>query len=238
MTGIAHRTHTPTCKADPVDRSPLLLVEDDTELAELLRRLLDGEGYRVQQVRDSHSALVCLLDNSFDVVVLDRGLPDGDGLDLLARLRRVGDTTPVLVLSAYGTLEDRVTGLDAGAEDYLVKPVEVAELFARLRALRRRHQEPASRLHLGEGWLDAEGFSAHRPDGSTVELSRTECDLLAVLAARPSRVFTREELRDRAFADAESLGAVDTYVYYIRRKLGRSVIRTVRSVGYRAGEIR
>jgi len=141
------------------------------------------------------------------------------------------------VLTAYGTVQDRVAGLDAGAEDYVVKPVEAEELLARLRALRRRHQESAELIPLGQGWLDVEGCAARRPDGSVVSLSRTERDLLAALASRPTRVFSREELRERAFAEAESPGAVDTYVYYLRKKLGTAVVRTVRAVGYRAGEI-
>lgn len=215
----------------------LLVVEDDDELAHLLQRLLEGEGYAVERARDGHTGVTSALGGSFDVVILDRGLPDCDGLEALERLRRAGSTTPVLILTAYGTLEDRVAGLDAGAEDYLVKPVEAEELFARLRALRRRHLDVAARLPLGDGFIDLDGCLAERPDGTTVALSRTERDLLAVLAARPTRVFSREELRDRAFAEAESEGAVDTYVYYLRRKLGRGVVRTVRGVGYRAGEI-
>ena len=215
----------------------VLVVEDDEEIAELLTRLLEAEGYAVERVRDGHSGLHALLTGGFDVVVLDRGLPDGDGLEVLTRLRRVGNHTPVLVLTAYGTVEDRVEGLDAGAEDYVVKPVEAEELLARLRALRRRHNDTAQLLQLGEGWLDVDGCAARRPDGSTVELSRTERDLLAALASRPSRVFSREELRERAFTGAESTGAVDTYVYYLRKKLGPAVVQTVRAVGYRAGEI-
>lgn len=215
----------------------VLVVEDDDELAELLTRVLESEGYAVERARDGQSGLHALLSGDFDVAVLDRGLPDGDGLDTLTRLRRVGNQTPVLVLTAYGTVEDRVAGLDAGAEDYVVKPVAAEELCARLRALRRRHADTAVLLPLGEGWLDVEGCAARRPDGSVVELSRTERDLLAALASRPTRVFSRDELRERAFAEAESPGAVDTYVYYLRRKLGTGVVQTVRAVGYRAGEI-
>ena len=215
----------------------VLVVEDDEEIAELLTRLLEAEGYAVERVRDGHSGLHAMLTGGFDVVVLDRGLPDGDGLEVLTRLRRVGNHTPVLVLTAYGTVEDRVEGLDAGAEDYVVKPVEAEELLARLRALRRRHNDTAQLLQLGGGWLDVDGCAARRPDGTTVELSRTERDLLAALASRPSRVFSREELRERAFTGAESTGAVDTYVYYLRKKLGPAVVQTVRAVGYRAGEI-
>ncbi|HEX8972918.1 response regulator transcription factor [Oryzihumus sp.] len=215
----------------------VLVVEDDDELGGLLERLLRSEGYAVQRARDGQSGLHALLTSEFDVAILDRGLPDGDGLDILERLRRVGNRTPVLVLTAYGTVQDRVAGLDAGAEDYVVKPVEAEELFARLRALRRRHQEAAELIPLGQGWLDVEGCAARRPDGTVVSLSRTERDLLAALASRPTRVFSREELRERAFAEAESAGAVDTYVYYLRKKLGTAVVRTVRAVGYRAGEI-
>lgn len=233
------RAGLPSCDAERVTtHAPsVLVIEDDDELAELLTRLLRTEGYAVQRARDGQSGLHTLLSNAFDVVVLDRGLPDGDGLDTLSRLRRVGNQTPVLVLTAYGTVQDRVAGLDAGAEDYVVKPVAGEELCARLRALRRRHADTAGMLPLGDGWLDVDGCAARLPDGSTVELSRTERDLLAALASRPTRVFSRDELRRRAFADADSPGAVDTYVYYLRRKLGPGVVQTVRAVGYRAGEI-
>ncbi len=215
----------------------LLVVEDDAQLAEMLARLLTGEGYHVVSARDGGSALHHLLTSTVAAVLLDRALPDGDGLDLVARLRRSGNTTPVLVLTAYGTVEDRVAGLDAGAEDYLTKPFSVDELLARLRALLRRNVDAAERLPMGLGWLDLASGQAVRPDGSTVELSRTERDLLEVLARRPSRTFTREELREQAFAAADTLGAVDTYVYYLRRKLGRTAVQTVRGVGYRAGAI-
>jgi two-component system, OmpR family, response regulator QseB len=230
-------TPLPEYRAAVPDAPSVLVIEDDNELADLIARRLAREGYRVGCAHDGQHALAAVLRGAFDALVLDRGLPDGDGLELLRRLRRVGNDTPVLVLSAYGTLEDRVAGLDGGAEDYMVKPVEFRELLARLRALRRRHIDTAQLIQLGDGWLDVEGCYVLRSDGTAVELSRTERDLLAVLARRPKRAFTREELRDRAFANAGSLGTVDTYVHYLRRKLGRGVVKTVRFVGYRAGGV-
>lgn len=216
----------------------VLLVEDDARLAEMLGRLLEAEGYAVTTVRDGRAALRRLATAPVDVVVLDRGLPDGDGLGVVATMRRSGRSTPVLVLTALGTVADRVSGLDAGAEDYLVKPFAVDELLARLRALLRRARDGARVLALGAGHLDLAAGDAVRPDGTRVALSPTERDLLALLARRPSRVFERDELRDQVFATADTRGAVDTYVYYLRRKLGPDVVRTVRGLGYRAGEIR
>ncbi len=216
----------------------VLLVEDDARLAEMLGRLLEAEGYAVTTVRDGRAALRRLATAPVDVVVLDRGLPDGDGLGVVATMRRSGRSTPVLVLTALGTVADRVSGLDAGAEDYLVKPFAVDELLARLRALLRRAGDGARVLALGAGHLDLAAGDAVRPDGTRVALSPTERDLLALLARRPSRVFERDELRDQVFATADTRGAVDTYVYYLRRKLGPDVVRTVRGLGYRAGEIR
>jgi len=169
--------------------------------------------------------------------VLDRGLPGIEGLDLLGRLRRRGLATPVLILTAYGTLADRVAGLDAGAEDYLVKPFEVEELLARLRALRRRHPQGAELIPLGAGYLDLAARAARRGDGTEVDLSGREMALLQLLAGRPGRVFSRDELRGHVFEAAESESIVDTYVHYLRRKLGNDVVRTVRGLGYRAGTL-
>lgn len=216
----------------------VLLVEDDPQLHRMLSRLLDDEGYDVRAVSDGHSGLHAALTVAPDVVVLDRRLPDGDGLDLLRRMRRGGLIAPVLVLTAYGSTADRVAGLDAGAEDYLVKPFEVDELLARLRALLRRPGEQLRVLGIGAGRLDVDGVAVIRPDGERVELSRTEAALLEMLARRPTRVFSREELQSAVFPETGSDSIVDTYVYYLRRKLGTGVITTVRGVGYRAGEVR
>lgn len=218
----------------PVTR--LLLVEDDRSLAALLEDLLVAEGYVVDLAPDGQVGLHRVLSRPYDVLVVDRGLPAIEGVDLVARLRRRGVVAPVLLLTARGTLADRVEGLDAGAEDYLVKPFEVDELLARLRALLRRHAEAATTLPLGARHLDAEARAVLDDAGTApVRLSATESALLAVLAGAPRRTFTRGELLARVFTDADTPGSVDTYVHYLRRKLGREVVATVHGTGYRLG---
>ncbi len=221
----------------------MLLAEDDPELAAMLVELFTAEGYSVDAVSDGQAALHRALAGHYDVAVFDRGLPHVEGLVVLSRLRRAGWTTPVLVLSAYGAAADRVAGLDAGAEDYLGKPFDVDELLARIRALLRRHLDTAQTLPVPGGRLDPHsrtvtGVAAAPGEPQVlVGLSARESDLLAVLAGRPGRVFTREELLGRVFPDAEVPNVVDTYVSYLRRKLGREVIRTVQGVGYQLGRI-
>jgi two-component system response regulator QseB len=214
----------------------LLLVEDDGDLATLLVRVLSGEGYDVTVAPDGQRGLHLGLTRPFDVLVVDRGLPAIEGLDLVSRLRSKGISAPMLILSARGTTQDRVEGLDAGAEDYLAKPFEVVELLARLRALLRRHADRATVLRVPGGRLDVDQRTVERDDGGRVELSSRESALLAVLAARPKQAFSRQDLLDRVFGDAESENVVDTYVHYCRRKLGRGVITTVRGLGYRLGQ--
>jgi two-component system response regulator QseB len=213
----------------------LLLVEDDPDLAGLLTELLTGEGYDVDTAGDGQRGLHLGLTRDYDLMLLDRGLPAIEGLDLLARLRSRGRSTPTLVLSALGHPRDRVEGLDAGAEDYLGKPFDVEELLARLRALRRRHLEQAARLSVVGGTFEPESRSVRLEDGTEVALSERESMLLDALARRPRQVLSRAELVDSVFQDAEEEGVVDTYVHYLRRKLGRRVVETVRGVGYRIG---
>ena len=213
----------------------LLLVEDDRDLAGLLERVLVAEGYDVTVAADGQRGLHLGLSRSFDGMVIDRGLPAVEGLDLIGRLRGRGVLTPILVLSARGSTQDRVDGLDAGAEDYLPKPFEVDELLARVRALLRRHRDRAPVLALGKGTLDLALRTVRTEDGRDIELSERETALLGVLAGRPKQVFSRQDLLQRVFGDAESENAVDTYVHYCRRKLGRDVITTVRGLGYRLG---
>lgn len=218
----------------------VLLVEDDRQMAGLLATLLAEEGYAVDAAPDGHRGLHLGLTRDYDVLVLDRGLPVIDGLDLLGRLRQRGILTPVLILSALGNPADRVDGLDAGAEDYLAKPFNVDELLARLRALLRRHQDTSRALRIGNRTLDLDARlvlpAAEDADTAPLRLSETECVLLAALAARPTRVFSRRELLSIAFDDAESDTVVDTYVHYLRRKLGRGIVATVYGRGYQLGQ--
>ena len=167
---------------------------------------------------------------------MDRGLPGVEGVDLVRRLRLRGVATPALILTARGTVADRVEGLDAGAQDYLVKPFDVAELLARLRALLGRATlgEGAAELPVGSRRLIV-GEGRVVDGESEVILSRREALLLETLARRPRQVFTRESCSTHAFDNAETEGAVDTYVYYLRKKLGKDSIETVHGVGYRLG---
>jgi two-component system, OmpR family, response regulator QseB len=215
----------------------LLLVEDDADLRAMLTELLTDSGYAVQAAADGQRGLHLGLTQTFDVLLLDRRLPVVEGLDLLAGLRARGVTTPVLMLSAIAQPADRVAGLDAGAEDYLGKPFDVDELLARLRALQRRHLDNARSLPLGSSRLDLDTRQVHSADRHVdpVRLSDRECTLLATLAARPGQVYSRHDLVAIVFPEAENEIVVDTYVHYLRRKLGRDVVATVRGRGYQLG---
>ncbi len=216
----------------------VLLVEDDHRLAEMVTALLVEEGYRVEVAGGGQAGLHLGLTRHYGVLIIDRGLPVLEGLELLRKLRSNGIGTPALILTARGSLTDRVEGLDAGAEDYLVKPFEVPELLARIRALLRRHTDTAQLLPLGRRRLsltDRAVLGGEGDSGGTVTLSERECRLLAVLAGSPEQVFTRPQLLARVFDQADTVGTVDTYVHYLRRKLGRESIQTVRGLGYRLG---
>jgi two-component system response regulator QseB len=215
----------------------LLLVEDDAELCVLLTETLTDEGYHVDRARDGQRGLHLGLSRPYDVMVIDRRLPALDGLDLVARLRSRAVPARVLMLTALGAVHDRVAGLDAGADDYLVKPFDLVELSARLRALCRRSPSPGGHLPVGTGRLDLAARDVVLAGGTRVALSAREFELLRVLAARPSGVHSRAELRRRVFDEASGASIVDTYVYYLRRKLGRAVIRTVHGLGYRMGAL-
>ena len=212
----------------------LLLVEDEAELATMLRGLFVDEGYAVDVAANGQTGLHYGLTRSYDVVVLDRRLPVVEGLELIGTWRRQGVTTPILVLSAQGNPAERVEGLDAGAEDYMAKPFDIDELLARLRALQRRHLDRARVVPIPGGRLDLDTREVTGGD-APVALSERECALLATLAHRPQSVFARADLLARVFPEAGNPVAVDTYVHYLRRKLGRGVVATVRGRGYQLG---
>ena len=213
-----------------------MLIEDDQVLAPLLEELL-RQDYRVDTAGDGQRGLHLALTREYDAMVIDRGLPAIEGVDLVQRLRSRGLSTPILLLTARGALAERVEGLDAGAEDYLVKPFEIDELLARIRAMLRRHPDTSAVLSLGSRNLRIDSRTVVGADAEPVELSRSESELLATLARRPDRVFTRLELLAAVFDPADGSGTVDTYVYYLRRKLGRRVIRTVYGVGCQLGTL-
>jgi DNA-binding response OmpR family regulator len=218
------------------ERPRLLLVEDDANLSGMLVELFGEEGYDVSLARDGQEGLHQGLVGEFDLMVVDRGLPAVEGVDLVSRLRSRGVGVPILVLTARNAVSDRVEGLDAGAQDYLGKPFDIEELLARLRALLRPTSALADELPVGSRRLVLDQ-NVVVGDGSTpdVTLSRREAELLATMARHPKRVFTRDELLDRVFDGAGTTGAVDTYVHYLRRKLGTGVVETVHGVGYRLG---
>ena len=215
----------------------MLVVEDDSALAAMLEELLRSEGYSVVVAPDGQRALHEGLTRPFDVLLLDRGLPGIEGLDVLGRLRGRGITTPALILSALSNPADRVEGLDRGAEDYLGKPFDVDELLARLRALLRRHAEVSGSIRVPGGLLDTRSRTVTFHNGGSTVLSERESDLLEHLGRRPQQIFSREDLLLTVFAEADDEGVVDTYVHYLRKKLGRSIVLTVRGVGYRLGAL-
>ncbi|MFI5913148.1 response regulator transcription factor [Dactylosporangium sp. NPDC051541] len=218
-----------------VEAPRLLVVEDDEELSEMVTETLVDEGYVVDRAHDGQRGLHLGLTRRYDVMVIDRLLPALDGLALVMRLRSCSVPARALMLTALGTVGDRIAGLDAGADDYLVKPFDLDEFTARVRALVRRVPAPNEALRVGAGRLDLVARDAVRPDGTRVALSAREFELLRVLAARPSAVHSRSQLRRLVFDEAAAASIVDTYVYYLRRKLGRPIVRTVHGLGYRLG---
>lgn len=214
----------------------LLIVEDDRVLAGMLHRVFTDEGYSVTLAYDAQQGMHRALTDDYDVAIIDRGLPVRDGAELVAVLRSRGVLTPALLLTARGAVEDRVEGLDAGAQDYLVKPFELPELLARVRALLRR-PDGGTLLRAGGLCLDrvSDSVTGSRLASKPVSLTKRESKLLAVLMSAPHRVFTRKQLLTAAFDGVDTPGTVDTYVHYLRQKLGPDVVRTVRGSGYRLG---
>jgi len=221
----------------------VLMVEDERRLAQVVRRVLEEEGHTVDTAHDGEEGLAMALEGSHDVIVLDIMLPEIDGIEVCRSLRRNRVDTPVLLLTALDSVDDRVRGLDAGADDYLPKPFAFQELLARLRALGRRKvqaREP-SEMKSGDLVLDMRRRRAQR-SGTVIELSPKEFSLLEFLMRNEGRVVTRTQILDHlwGYDYATDSNLVDVYVAYLRRKVdrghGRQLIRTVRGVGYALGD--
>jgi two-component system, OmpR family, response regulator len=212
----------------------ILLVEDEALLGDGAKAGLALAGFAVDWVKDGVAAELALKTTDYAAVVLDLGLPRLSGLQVLRRARAAGAKVPVLILTARDAVEDRITGLDSGADDYLVKPFDLHELAARLRALiRRAGGEAAPILRVGELELDPAGHRAQFR-GAPVELAGREFALLHTFMLNAGRVMSREQLAERLYAWGEEVesNAIDVHVHHLRRKLSPGTIRTVRGVGY------
>ncbi|MEQ1661805.1 MAG: response regulator [Thiobacillus sp.] len=213
----------------------ILVIEDDRLLGDGLQAGLSQAGYAVDWLRDGEAATSALLTETFAAVVLDLGLPKRDGLSVLQWMRERRDATPVLILTARDQLEDRVRGLDLGADDYVLKPFDLDEIAARLRALvRRAHGRTQPVLAWQDITLDPAARSVTRA-GQTVELTQREFDLLHLLMENRGRVLTRRSLEEQLYTwnDAVDSNALEVHIHHLRRKLGSGLICTVRGVGYR-----
>lgn len=212
----------------------ILLVEDDELLGEGTRKGLIQDGYTVDWVKDGAIADQALKTEKFELVVLDLGLPKMPGLSVLQNMRERGDTTPVLILTARESIEDRVKGLDSGADDYLTKPYDFYELLARLRALQRRFASRAAPLLVHEDIaLDPASHTVTFKD-EPVNLSRREFALLHVLLENAGRVLSREHLTQSLYGWGEEVdsNALEVHVHNLRKRFGQDFIRTVRGIGY------
>lgn len=212
----------------------LLYVEDDAEIAAMTLEVL-RETYEVVHETDGTTGRDQALRGRFDVILLDRRLPGRDGAEIVRDLRAAHMTTPVLMLTALGAVSDRVEGLDAGANDYLLKPFDFDELLARLRALLRGFRAEGRRRAVADWTYLPDTGVVYGPGGARVALTATENAVLDLLSRSPDHVFSREEIAGAVFSSPEAVTTIDTYVHYVRRKTATDVIETVRSRGYRAG---
>ena len=212
----------------------IILVEDDAQLGAAIQRALERLAYTVSWLRDGREALIALRDETADLVLLDLGLPGKDGLEVLVEARRSHVTTPVIVMTARDGLQARVHGLDAGADDYLIKPFHLDELCARIRSLSRRAQGLAvNRIEVGALTLDL-GTSQVTFRGDAIELTRREFALLQILLERAGKLVRRESLINSLYGLDNVVGdnALEVLVHTLRRKLSYDTVRTVRGFGY------
>ena len=212
----------------------LLLVEDDPMIGEAVRDLLRGEHYAVDWATDGAMADAALAAQSYDLVLLDLGLPRRDGLAVLRGLRARRDRTPVLVATARDGVAQRIEGLDAGADDYVLKPYDFDELLARIRALLRRAAGRAEPVYEHQGVAIAPATREVRVQGRAVVLSAREWAVLEALLARPGAELSRQQLEDKLYGWGEEISsnAVEVYIHGLRKKLGAGLVLNVRGVGY------
>lgn len=217
----------------------ILLVEDDRPLAAGLQKALQKAGYTSNHVETGAAALHTLRAEKPDIVVLDIGLPDTDGITILKKIRTTDTELPVLLLTARDSIEDKVAGLDSGADDYLAKPFEMSELLARLRVLGRRLGTiKSSEISIGPVNLDTVDQYV-TIDGEELELSRKEYMLLKNLMENAGRIQTRDSLENRLYSWGEevSSNALEVHIHHLRKKLGSDFIKTIRGVGYRVDTV-
>lgn len=212
----------------------ILLVEDDRMIGDAIRALLTQQGDVVDWVRDGPGADAALGNEHFDIVLLDLGLPGKDGIDVVRNLRRRKSRIPVIIITARDAIEDRIKGLDAGADDYLVKPFALEELAARIRSVQRRsagHAEPEIALH---GVTINPGTHEVKRNGQPVQLSAREYAIVEALMARPGAILSRAQLEERMYGWGGELesNAIEVHIHGVRRKLGADFIQNVRGVGY------
>lgn len=213
----------------------ILLIEDDPMIGEAIQGALKDASYAADWVKNGQSALTSLGCQRYDLVLLDLGLPGKDGLEVLADIRKMDNPIPLLIITARDGLDDRLRGLDGGADDYVLKPFEMAELLARMRAvLRRKGGTAVTVLSNGVVSLDPATKEARINGGPSVQLSNREFSLLQALLVRPGAILSRSELEDRIYGWGEEVesNAVEFLIHALRRKLGSEIIRNVRGVGW------
>lgn len=216
----------------------ILLVEDDRSLTQALQQALQKQGYSVNAVATGAAALHVIDVETPDIVILDLGLPDIDGMDVLKRSREKHVDLPILLLTARSHVDDKIAGLDSGADDYLAKPFEMTELFARLRVMERRlSTSKTAEIVIGDVQLDINN-SLVSVKGEAVELSRREYMLLKALVEAAGRVQTRSALESRLYSWGEEVAsnALEVHIHHLRKKLGSDFIKTVRGVGYKVDQ--
>ena len=216
----------------------ILLIEDDAMIGKAVRRGLADAGFAVDWVTDGRAADLALANGVYDLAVLDLGLPTKDGMAVLATLRARGDAMPVLIASARDTVPDRIAGLEAGADDYVLKPFDLDELVARVRALLRRNAGSGTPLMKAGSLVLDPARKVVRQGDATVDLSAREFAVLEALMRRPGAVLSRAQLEESVYGWGEEVGsnAIEVHLHHLRRKLGAATIRNVRGVGYRVAE--